>query len=104
MLDDASRISPAGLLRSLQLFENPMFVVTVGPDEELRFGGLNHAHERDTGLSSRAIAGKTPHEALPPRIADTVSPITWPACARMRPPPMKSCWNFPVGHAGGAPA
>lgn len=72
MLDLASRSLPADLLSWLQLFDNPMFVLTVGPDTRLRFGGLNHAHERDTGLSSDAIAGKTPHEALPPRIADTV--------------------------------
>lgn len=81
MLDDASRVSPADLLQSLQLFENPMFVVTVGPDEELRFGGLNRAHERDTGMSSNAVAGKTPHEALPPRIADTVI-VNYLSCLR----------------------
>ncbi|MEL6645888.1 MAG: PAS domain-containing protein [Pseudomonadota bacterium] len=49
-----------------------MFIISVAPDQTLRFGGLNAAHERETGMSSDAVSGKTPHEVLPPRLADTV--------------------------------
>ncbi|MEM9476187.1 MAG: PAS domain-containing protein [Pseudomonadota bacterium] len=79
MGDHGGRAFPADVLQSLQLFDNPMFIVTVGAGQDLRFGGLNHAHERATGMSSGDVTGKTPHEALPPRVADTVL-INYRAC------------------------
>ncbi|MEM1286148.1 MAG: PAS domain-containing sensor histidine kinase [Pseudomonadota bacterium] len=51
----------------------PIFVVSVSADEELRFRKLNHYHERVTGMSSAAIAGKRPDECLPPRLAANLS-------------------------------
>ncbi len=61
------------LLEWISHTDNAAFILKVESDETMRFLGLNAAHERITGLTTSAIAGKTPHEALPPRIADTVS-------------------------------
>ncbi|MEM6738797.1 MAG: PAS domain-containing protein [Pseudomonadota bacterium] len=50
----------------------PMFLLMAGPDRLLRFVGLNKAHEMQTGLRSADLAGLTPHDAFPERLADTV--------------------------------
>ncbi len=57
---------------TIQHVDLPMFILTVDGDGVIRFGGLNRNHEATTGMSSAELAGKTPHEALPPRMADTV--------------------------------
>lgn len=49
-----------------------LFVVTVTPDGRFVFEGLNPAHERATGLSFEAIAGKEPDQCLPPDTAAAV--------------------------------
>ncbi|MBF9198277.1 PAS domain-containing sensor histidine kinase [Microvirga terrestris] len=49
-----------------------LFVVTVTPDGHFVFEGLNPAHERATGLSFEAIAGKEPDQCLPPDTAAAV--------------------------------
>ena len=51
----------------------PIFVLSVSADEELRFRKLNRYHERVTGMSSAAIAGKRPEDCLPPRLAANLS-------------------------------
>ncbi|GEO17598.1 PAS domain-containing protein [Microvirga aerophila] len=50
-----------------------LFVVTVAPDGGFVFEGLNPAHERATGLTFEAIAGRTPEECLPPDAAAAVT-------------------------------
>lgn len=50
-----------------------LFVVGVDPQGELRYLSLNPAHQKATGLSESELAGKTPHECLPPAVADHVS-------------------------------
>lgn len=77
----------------LELFHTPMFLVLVGEEGNFTFGGLNRAHSARTGLSSDAIAGKAPHDILPPRIAETVTanylrcitPAPGQACALCKP-------------------
>jgi two-component system, NarL family, sensor kinase len=49
-----------------------LFVVTVTESGRFVFEGLNPAHERATGLSFAAIAGKEPEECLPPASAAAV--------------------------------
>lgn len=49
-----------------------IFVIAVEPDRfviEL----LNPAHERRTGLRNADVSGRTPHECLPPAVADAVT-------------------------------
>ncbi|MFC2084217.1 PAS domain S-box protein [Bacteroidota bacterium] len=43
----------------------PIFVVDVTEEGEMRFSGLNPAHERLTGFTSEWIKGKTPEELYP---------------------------------------
>ncbi|WP_262299766.1 PAS domain-containing protein [Microvirga sesbaniae] len=75
------------LLRRLQLpdtlleqtgevwFENSsdsLFIIAVEPDRfVIEF--LNPAHERRTGLRNADVSGRTPHECLPPAVADSVT-------------------------------
>ncbi|MGF9761865.1 PAS domain-containing protein [Microvirga sp. 0TCS3.31] len=49
-----------------------LFVVTVTPDGRFVFEGLNPAHERATGLTFEAVAGKEPEQCLPPKPAAAV--------------------------------
>ncbi len=62
----------SGVLITLDIIDIPAFVLTVDDSGDIRFGGLNRAHEVRTGMKGAEIAGLTPHEALPPRLADTV--------------------------------
>jgi len=49
-----------------------LFVVTVTAAGRFVFEGLNPAHERATGLTFEAIAGKEPEDCLPPETAAAV--------------------------------
>ncbi len=62
----------SGILAVLDIIDIPAFVLTVDASGKIRFAGLNRAHEAQTGMVGAEIAGLTPHEALPPRMADTV--------------------------------
>jgi PAS domain S-box-containing protein len=53
--------------------EDAIFLIEVEPDGTFRFEGNNPAHQRQTGIAQEAIAGKTPHELLPPELAEQVS-------------------------------
>jgi PAS domain S-box-containing protein len=50
-----------------------LFVVRVGADGRFVFEGLNPAHERQSGLSSAALAGREPSGCLPPEVAAAVT-------------------------------
>jgi len=50
----------------------PVFILDVEDDGIFRFRKHNLAHERRTGLGTSRCAGKTLHEVLPPRTADTI--------------------------------
>ena len=76
-------ISAALTARRLQLaearyrslwFDTPesLFIVTVNEDGRFVFEGLNPAHERATGLTFEAVAGKEPEACLPPAAAAAV--------------------------------
>lgn len=58
-------------LKTLAIIHLPVFLLAVD-GEEVRFAGLNPAHERATGMTASGVAGKTPHQLLPPRSADTI--------------------------------
>jgi two-component system, NarL family, sensor kinase len=55
-------------------FDTPesLFVVTVNEDGRFVFEGLNPAHERATGLTFEAVAGKEPEACLSPEAATAV--------------------------------
>lgn len=53
--------------------EDAIFLIEVEADGTFRYEGNNPAHRRQTGIALEAIAGKTPHELLPPDLADQVS-------------------------------
>jgi PAS domain S-box-containing protein len=65
-------IDPKNIEAFAEVIALPAFVISVGADKELRFQLLNHAHVATVGIPSDSLKGKTPHEALPERIADTV--------------------------------
>lgn len=50
----------------------PIFILDVDDDGTIRFRKNNLEHERRTGLDSNSVVGKTPHDFLPPRTADTI--------------------------------
>ena len=58
---------------TIEALGEPAFLLAVDADETVRFVALNRAHEEQTGLRSADLAGLTPHEALPTRIADAVA-------------------------------
>lgn len=61
----------------------PLFIMEVGENEKLIFRKLNRCHEQKTGMSNAVLAGKTPHEVLPERMADSVN-AKYLACVRNR--------------------
>jgi PAS domain S-box-containing protein len=52
--------------------DESLFIVAVDPDRFV-FELLNPAHERRTGLRTSDVSGRTPHECLPPAVADAVT-------------------------------
>ncbi len=59
------------LIETTQFLCIPSFLLDVD-GEAITFRALNSVHEQITGVDSQALVGKTPHEALPIRMADTV--------------------------------
>ena len=59
------------LIETTEFLEIPAFLLDVN-DEAITFRKLNAVHERITGIVGATLVGKTPHEALPVRMADTV--------------------------------
>ncbi|WP_018690292.1 PAS domain-containing sensor histidine kinase [Ahrensia kielensis] len=60
------------VLKTIDLYQVPVFVLSVDKDEVIRFAGLNQFHQDATGVSQATVAGKTPHEVFPGRTADTL--------------------------------
>jgi PAS domain S-box-containing protein len=52
--------------------DESLFIIAVEPDRFV-FELLNPAHERRTGLRNTEVSGRTPHECLPPVVADAVT-------------------------------
>src|SRR3712207_3265599 len=52
--------------------DESLFIIAVEPDRFV-FELLNPAHERRTGLRNTDVSGRTPHECLPPVVADAVT-------------------------------
>ncbi len=52
--------------------DESLFIVKVEPNRFV-FKLLNPAHERRTGLRNADVSGRTPHECLPPAVADAVT-------------------------------
>jgi PAS domain S-box-containing protein len=52
--------------------DESLFIIAVEPDRFV-FELLNPAHERRTGLRTADVSGRTPHECLPPAVADAVT-------------------------------
>src|SRR3712207_7923212 len=52
--------------------DESLFIIAVEPDRFV-FELLNPAHERRTGLRTADLSGWTPHECLPPAVADAVT-------------------------------
>lgn len=60
----------------MELVGLPSFLLDVSTDAsgqgQFRFGHLNGQHETETGIDVAALIGKSPHDVLPQRQADTV--------------------------------
>ncbi|GEO12895.1 PAS domain-containing protein [Microvirga aerophila] len=52
--------------------DESLFIIKVEPNRFV-FKLLNPAHERRTGLRNSDVSGRTPHECLPPAVADAVT-------------------------------
>lgn len=52
--------------------QDALFIIEVDKNRELKFLSLNPAHERLTGLKTDEIAGKTPVEAVGPKIGKII--------------------------------
>ncbi|TFG80556.1 MAG: PAS domain S-box protein, partial [Spirochaetales bacterium] len=55
-----------------EYIDSAIFLIKVTPDDRLVFLGVNPAHERMTGLSSKLVVGKTTHEFLDRATANAV--------------------------------
>jgi PAS domain S-box-containing protein len=47
-----------------------LFVIRIVGEHEFRYEALNPSHERQTGLRTEDVAGRTPHEIFKPAMAD----------------------------------
>ncbi|MBO1907740.1 PAS domain-containing protein [Microvirga sp. 3-52] len=74
-----------------------LFVVTVAAEGRFVFEGLNPAHERATGLRLGMIAGREPHECLPPQAAKAVTGRYRECVARGEPMIYDETLAFPGG-------
>ncbi|MEQ8656903.1 MAG: PAS domain-containing sensor histidine kinase [Hyphomicrobiales bacterium] len=63
----------AQVIELSDLLDQAIFVLEVQDDDRLVFRKLNRFHEKATGLKSQDLAGKTPFEVLPPRMAESVN-------------------------------
>ncbi|WP_430450208.1 PAS domain-containing protein [Rhodophyticola sp.] len=74
MTFDFQDISDEDLDYVLDLISLPVFVVDIDQQSNcgFRFRGLNRAYERDVGMKSADIAGMSPTDLLPERLAETV--------------------------------
>lgn len=68
------QVSLSSIVALSDTVDMPIFIVEVEPDDTLRYHKINRFYEQAMGLSSADLAGKTPHEVMPPRLAaDTLS-------------------------------
>ncbi|GKX33824.1 MAG: hypothetical protein MnENMB40S_14420 [Rhizobiaceae bacterium MnEN-MB40S] len=57
----------------LDSVEVPIFVLDVLPGEIFQFRKLNSSHEKLSGLKNEEVFGKSPHDFLPERTANTIT-------------------------------
>jgi len=60
------------ILSVMEHLHQPMFLLDVLGPESFVFRGLNKEHQAESGLTNDMVFGKSPHEALPSRLADTI--------------------------------
>ncbi len=60
------------ILAVMDLIQQPMFLLEVMGPKTFVFRGLNTVHQNLSGLSNEMVFNKTPHDAFPCRLADTV--------------------------------
>lgn len=73
MTDDMFSPCLADLFATLDSIDTPMFVVAVENGKTLRYVGVNSATTATSGLKNADVVGRTPEEAFPPRMAETLS-------------------------------
>ncbi|MCB2056151.1 MAG: PAS domain-containing sensor histidine kinase [Geminicoccaceae bacterium] len=84
-------------LAALDFVAVPVFVIDVAADGHFRFVKLNRAHERSTGLRPDDFCGRTPHEVLPCRFADTIVANYRRAAEGAQPYTYEECLALPTG-------
>jgi PAS domain S-box-containing protein len=60
------------ILDVMDLVHQPMFLLEVVGPETFIFRGLNPVHQSMSGLTNEMVCDKTPHDAFPQRVADTI--------------------------------
>jgi PAS domain S-box-containing protein len=74
-----------------------LFVIRVAGDREFRYEALNPSHERQTGLRTEDIAGRTPHEVFKPDMADHLVERYRACCEAGRPIQYEETLDLPAG-------
>jgi len=97
LLTTSTHRAPEDILGALEFAPNPMYLLSVGHRQEIRFVGANSAYARATGVTSGAIANKRPDEILPSRIADAALANFRECCTRGSNYTFQENLGFPAG-------
>jgi PAS domain S-box-containing protein len=74
-----------------------LFVIRVADGQEFRYEALNPSHERQTGLRTEDVAGRTPHEVFEPAIADHLVERYRACCEAGSPIQYEETLSLPAG-------
>jgi PAS domain S-box-containing protein len=74
-----------------------LFVIRVVGGHEFRYEALNPSHERQTGLRTEDVAGRTPHEVFEPGIADHLVERYRACCQARAPIQYEETLSLPAG-------
>lgn len=99
-LSEANRRLRASELHYSSIFHHlaeGLFVVGVEGPGEFRFEALNPSHERQTGLVSAEVAGRTPHDLFPPALADQIVERYRACCEARQPIQYEETLDLPAG-------
>jgi len=74
-----------------------LFVIRIAGPGEFRYEALNPSHERQTGLKTEDVAGRTPHEMFDPAMADHLVERYSACCKAGCPIQYEETLNLPTG-------
>lgn len=72
MVGDLTDIGSRKVAHVMDLIGQPAFLIDVDGPGQFRFSHINSQHAQESGVDAAQLLGKTPHDVLPTRLADTV--------------------------------